>query len=523
MGTKPIGPRRRRKGMRPFTAQQMLRSAMNVLAASAVAACLVSVGAPQLAGAQSTDPAARYVDQILSRYQGPNPTPGCAVGVVRDGALAFASGYGYADLEHAVRITPRTSFYLASLSKQFTAMSIVLLEQDGKLTLDDDIRQWIELSDSITQRISIRHLLSHTSGLNDYFTLLALQGWSSDEPWTETQLLDLVRRQPRLSARPGDQFLYSNTGYALLGVIVRRVSGMPLREFAARRIFTPLGMTSTRFRDDHRSLIPDRALAYDPAGSGFRLNVPEMDVVGDGGAYSTVEDLARWDANFETGIVGGKAGVAKLQQPGALNSGTVTGYAMGLTLSVLGASPTVSMSGSYGGYASSYVRVPDIRVSVVALCNTSAAPPRLADQIATLYVPMTVGTGSLPGISVPTLIPPPGSLTRSVIQAGSSVVIDPGDRHAGPAPRDPAELPALEARYLSDELNMTVTLRARDNLLVMERPRGDRVSFSRVAPDLFASADGIILKVTRDQTGLAKGFTLTLGRVADVRFVRLLF
>jgi CubicO group peptidase (beta-lactamase class C family) len=496
------------------TALGRCRRALTCLS-SAVAIGIVSAafsGVAAQSAAPIVDPGVRFVNLLLSRYDAAEPSPGCAVGIVRDGALTFASGYGMADLEHGVKIEPNTAFYLASLSKQFTAMSILLLEQRNLLSLDDNVRKWVPEVPELGDTITLRQLLFHTSGLRDYFTLLALQGWASDEPYSEEDLLDLVRRQQGLNFPPGERFLYSNTGYALLGVVVKRASKMSLRDFAAKNIFQPLGMTSTQFRDDHRAVIPNRALAYEPIDSGYRQNMPELDVVGDGGVFSTVEDLARWDANFDTGRVGGKDGVALLQRSGTLTSGPsagdVTGYAMGLSLGMLSASRTISMSGLYGGYSSSYVRVPEARVSVMALCNTSAAPTNLADQIATVYLPMTVGTGSLPGVPVVSIIP------------AAEPVAPVEDRPIETPPLDPSELPWLEGRYFSEELNMSVSLLAGSNVLVMDRPRGPKIAFTRLAPDSYISPDQIKLQVLRDRSNAVKGFTLTVGRVTNLKFVR---
>ena len=202
----------------------------------------------------------------------------------------FAKGYGMADLEHDTPITPETPFYIASISKQFTAMSIVLLAQDDRLSLDDSIRKWVPEVPSFGATITLRQLLHHTSGLRDYFTLLAVSGWPSDGQLTEQQFLALLGRQQSLNFAPGDEFLYSNTGYALLSIVVKRASGQSLREFAAERIFKPLGMTHTEFRDDHTALIRQRALGYQPDGLELSASASrEFDVVGDGGAYSTVE------------------------------------------------------------------------------------------------------------------------------------------------------------------------------------------------------------------------------------------
>src|SRR3954471_12570553 len=227
----------------------------------AVLGILVATTATTATGAQTApaDSAARWVDTIFAPFT-VRKSPGCVVGVARQGSVVLARGFGLADLEHDTPIAPDTRFYIASISKQFTAMSIVLLAKDGRLSLDDSIQKWVPEVPPFGSTITLRHLLHHTSGLRDYFTLLAVTGWPSDGLLTDDQFLALVQRQKSLNFAPGDEFLYSNTGYALLSMVVKRASGKTLRDFAAERIFKPLGMTNTEFRDDHTSLIPRRAL-----------------------------------------------------------------------------------------------------------------------------------------------------------------------------------------------------------------------------------------------------------------------
>lgn len=210
------------------------------------------------APAQATVGPARWIDSIFAPYNR-RGVPGCAVGVIQSGTLALAHGYGDADLHRHVPNTTQSAFYVASLSKQFTAMSVVLLAQDGRLSLDDDIRKWVPEVPSLGH-ITIFDLLHHTSGLRDYYTLLGISGWRANELFTERTLLDMVSRQKALNFKPGEEFLYNNTGYALLGIVVRRASGQSLRDFAATRIFRPLGMMQTQFRDDHSSVIDGEAI-----------------------------------------------------------------------------------------------------------------------------------------------------------------------------------------------------------------------------------------------------------------------
>jgi CubicO group peptidase (beta-lactamase class C family) len=418
-----------------------------------------------------------------------------------------------ADLARRTPIGPNTRFYLASLSKQFTAMSIVLLAQDRKLSLDDDIRKWVPEVPSLGATITLRHLLHHTSGLRDYLTLLAVTGWPTEGTLTEKQFLDLVSRQRGLNFAPGEQFLYSNTGYALLSIVVKRASGHTLRDFAAARIFTPLGMLHTEFRDDHTMPIPDRARGYQPFGNGptqrYQLSEPEIDVVGDGGMFSTIEDLARWDANFASATVGGVDGVEMLQRPARLNGADSVPYALGLALANYRGLRTASHGGAYGGYRDSYVRFPDQHVSIITLCNLSSASQTLAQQVATLFLgplmkPQDVASIDLPATGAGSL----PSFGRA--ETGG----------AAEARRRLDVLASVAGNYYSTELNLAVGLSARDGALVMSRPNSDSIRFTPLTGDLYTSRDQMLLLVLRNDDGVVTGFMLTVARARDVPFVR---
>ncbi|HTE46860.1 MAG TPA: serine hydrolase domain-containing protein [Gemmatimonadaceae bacterium] len=459
------------------------------------------------AGAQQApaDSTSRWVDSIFAPYAS-RKAPGCAVGITKDGTLSFAKGYGMADLEHDTPITPETRFYLASISKQFTAMSIVLLEQQHRLSLDDSIQKWVPEVPSFGTTITLRHLLHHTSGLRDYFTLLAVQGWPSDGLLTEEQFLSLVGRQKSLNFTPGNEFLYSNTGYVLLSIVVKRASGQSLRDFAAERIFKPLGMTHTEFRDNHTALIPNRAQGYEPTAGTFRVSEPEFDVVGDGGAYSTIDDLAKWDANFRTPIVGGQEAIALLQEPGQLNDGQEIQYALALTIGRFRGVKTYSHSGSYAGYRSTLLRLPEKGESVITLCNTASASPTLADQVGSVLV----------GLSAQATTAATIDLSTNLWSAGGAQA--PYDSIG--ARRRNAELVHVAGNYYSDELELPVTLAAREGVLVLQRPHADDIRFVAFTDDLFTNSDKMLLRVLRDKAGQVSGFTLTISRVRDLEFTR---
>jgi CubicO group peptidase (beta-lactamase class C family) len=318
-----------------------------------------------------------------------------------------------------------------------------------------------------------------------------------------------MHRQKTLNFAPGDEFLYSNTGYALLSVIVKRASGESLRDFAARRIFAPLGMTSTEFRDDHTEAIPDRAIGYEATESGAVESNPRIDVVGDAGVYSTVGDLAKWAANFRSPRVGGDAGVALMTEPGQLNNGQKIPYGLALTIGELRGMTTIAHSGAFGGYRSELVRFPEVDIGVVTLCNTSTVSATLAEQIATLMI------GVIPARATATAMP--FEMGTSPYATGTFIV--PIDSSGG-ARRRNDQLVQMSGNYYSEELDLPVSLVARDGALYLRRPKAAEMRFGSFATDLFTSSDKMLLRVVRDPHGGVSGFTLTINRVRDLEFVR---
>jgi CubicO group peptidase (beta-lactamase class C family) len=338
--------------------------------------------------ATSDEKSAAAVDEVFSDLTKPG-SPGCALAVYRDGKIIYAKGYGLANIEENVAITPQSVFDIGSTSKQFTAASILLLEKQGKLSVDDDIRKHIPELPSYGQKITILHLLNHTSGLRDYLTLMELAGINTDGVTTDADALALITRQKALNFAPGSDWLYSNTGFFLLSVIVQRAGGKTLREFAAENIFTPLEMAHTQYRDNHAALIANRALAYDEQEnkSGYALNVSYFEQTGDGAVHTSVEDLLKWDENFYSPRVGGKEFLGVLQERGKLNNGKVLDYAKGLFLQDYRALPTVSHGGAWGGYRAELLRFPEQHFSVACLCNVgNADPTRRAHQVADIYL-----------------------------------------------------------------------------------------------------------------------------------------
>lgn len=342
-------------------------------------------GAPKSA----LDPAQRKaIDSVFHPYDKAG-VPGCALGVFRNGRIAYGRGYGWADIERRVPITTATLFDIGSTSKQFAAASIALLAEEHKLSLDDEVRKYIpELPDYGTP-LTIDNLMRHTSGLRDYAGLLALAGHSLEEVTTDSQALDLIVHQRHLNFPSGTRFSYSNTGYFLLSVIVQRVTGTPLADFVRTHIFLPLGMSHTVYRNHFDMLIPNRALGYAPAasGPGFRISMSNWEQTGDGAVQISVDDALEWDENFYHPRVGGQTMVNELQQRGTLSNGDSIGYGRGLFLDTYRGLRRVQHGGDWIGYHAAYSRFPAQHASVIILCNSDGiSPEELDDRVADIVL-----------------------------------------------------------------------------------------------------------------------------------------
>lgn len=346
---------------------------------------------PAFAAAQPATVApdtAQRVDAIFARWALPG-SPGCAVGVNREGAAVLTRAYGLANLEFDVPLTPGSIFESGSVAKQFTAAAIGVLVLDGKLAVTDAARKYVPELPEFAAGVTIQHLLTHTSGLRSQWPLLTIAGRPPGEAvHTIDEILDLVSRQRRLNFQPGEHYLYNNTAFTLLGVIVSRVSGTSFQEFCDERLFKPLGMTSTQWRVDHRQVVKGRATAYRQGrDKAFQTFMPITNVVGNGGLLTTVDDLLRWNANLDDPKVGGRALVDWLETRGRLNDGTENEYARGLTVTTYKGVREVSHGGSTAGYQTFLARFPEARVSVAVLCNTTGTDPSaMAHQVADVFL-----------------------------------------------------------------------------------------------------------------------------------------
>jgi CubicO group peptidase (beta-lactamase class C family) len=525
---------------------------------------------------RGTDTTTRVVDHVFDAWRNTD-SPGCAVGVSRNGRVVYERGYGMANLETGTPITPASIFHVASVSKQFTAMAIMLLVSDGKLSVDDNIRKYIpEIRDYGTP-ITIRHLLTHTSGLRDQWELLSLaRGRFEENRITEADVMDIVPRQTALNFTPGAEYIYSNTGFTLLGVIVKRVSGKSLRDFSDERIFKPLGMTSTHFHDDYTMLVPGRTSAYAPRPGGWRVSIPNYDTYGATSLFTTVGDLLKWEANLDSPVVGDRALIARMEAPTLLTSGDTSNYGFGLAVDRFRGARVVGHGGADAGYRTDVERYPEHGLATVVLCNAASANPGLLGRrVAEAYlgsalaaVPtadvtpqgvslsperlqrragayletrtmqvleLTMRDGKLMlGRQGNTALVPlseermrvPGDATTAVFNdaASSFELISPAGRRVHLERRPsvtitPQLLAGYAGEYVSDELAGAVyVVTAGDSTLSLKTGTSNPITARLVFADGFLGGGYTIqFARTRDQI---TGFDVTNGRIRHVKFVK---
>ena len=340
----------------------------------------------QLTGQSLPDSIIRKVDSLFSRYT--TTTPGCAVAVIKNGELVFKRGYGMSNLEYNVPITPSSVFHIASESKQFVAFCMLLLEQQGKLSIDDDIRKYLDYVPDFGKKITIRQLIHHTSGLRDQWQLLANAGWQLDDVITQDHVIKLVSKQQRLNFDPGEEHLYCNTGYTLMAEIVKKTSGLSLREYTDKYIFKPLEMNNTHFHDNYRELVPNRTYSYSPKGlKEYQHSVLSYSIVGATSLFTTVEDEAKWVMNYDNGKVGGKELLERMYSLGVLNSGKKLTYAFALAIDDYKGWKRIGHGGSDAGYRTYTCRFPEQQLGIIVFSNFSNGNPNgAAMQIADLLL-----------------------------------------------------------------------------------------------------------------------------------------
>lgn len=525
------------------------------------------------------------VDAVFAKWT--PATPGCAVGVATAGKPVLAKGYGMADLEHDVKIMPESIFEGGSVSKQFTAASVLLLAREGKLSLDDAVRKYIpELPDYPAARaagapgsgvasgvITIRHMLNHQSGLRDWGSVAGISGWPrTTRVHTHAHVLEIVSHQKSLNFTPGTRYSYSNTGFNLAAIIVERVSGMPFPEFTRQRIFQPLGMAHTSWRDDYTRIVPGRAVAYheDRDSHAFKTDMPFENVYGNGGLLTTVGDLLKWNENFTTPVVGNKSFVEEQQQPGKFSDGRLGGYALGLFVGRYKGLREVFHSGSTAGYSAFLTRFPDQRVSVAVLCNVdSARATQHAHEVADVYlgdrlkgepglksqimllgqetddivgvyrnratgVPLILardrngvrverGRGGALAFMSPSRFVDATGQTWDVDNRGALRVTDEYDtvdvfERAPAAKATPAELQALTGTYASAEAETTLVAAVENGGLVLRRRPATTIALKPIYADAFDAGSLGVVIFRRDANGRPAELSVVQDRVWDLRF-----
>ncbi|HEX4915537.1 MAG TPA: serine hydrolase [Vicinamibacterales bacterium] len=459
------------------------------LVLSASFAGLLSAAA---AFAQAPVPATA-IDAVFNKWN--TSTPGCAVGVAVKGTPVLMKAYGMADLEHDVPNTPGTIFESGSLAKQFTAMAIMLFVEDGRLSLDDEVRKHVPELPDYGVSLTIRHMLTHTSGLRDWGSVAGIAGAPrTSREYTHAHVLDIMSRQKALNFPPGTQWSYSNTGFNLAAIIVDRVSGMSFAEFSRRRIFEPLGLTNTSWRDNHQRIVKGRAVAYATAEGGYQIEMPFENVHGNGGLLTTVGDLLKWNENFVKPVVGTPSTIAQMTTVGKFKDGRDLDYGLGLYVRPLDGVANVYHSGSTAGYRAHLNRFPQQHLSVAVLCNGSDGDAtRSANEVSRVFLGKprtTIVGGSVSGVSgSPTATPPPATLADYT-----------GD-------------------YWSDEAETRLTAVIDKNRLLLRRRPGTLIELELIGKDVFRGSIGTVT-FRRNASGRVDALSIKQDRVWDLRFDR---
>ncbi len=523
--------------------------------------------------AQLSTAVRRGVDSVFLQLDRTD-APGCAVGISEQGRLVYTRGYGMADLQHRVAIGPQSIFHVASISKQFTAIAVALLAEEGRLSLDDDVRKYIPELPAYEAPITVRQLMHHTSGLRDQWSLLGYAGWRfPTDLITEQDVMQIVMRQKGLNFRPGAEYLYSNTGFTMLAVIVQRASGQSLAQYAQARFFGPLGMRNTHFHDDYSMIVPGRTSAYAPRdGGGWRISIPTFDTYGATSLFSTAEDLLLWMANLDAPPAGAAEMIRAAQTSALLNDGTPTNYGYGLTLNTWRGVRAIGHGGADAGYRAYVERYPDFGVAVAVLCNAAnAGPNNLARAVAARvlddrlpremvearapeHVPSATAREAWIGVyrdTVSQLVlrvrisgdsvfandtrlsfnsdttastsAVAGWLSLQPRGATTTIRINPKGTRQRVFVRQAAAIANVgtyAGTYASSELDVQYALIARDGAVVLSHRKVGDWPLQSAGRDVFTTTTGSTLVFQRDRRGRLTGFTLNDARVRGVSFVR---
>jgi CubicO group peptidase (beta-lactamase class C family) len=356
-------------------------------------------------GAQSTLSAdtIALLDKLMSRYADVNP--GAQLAISRHGQIIYSSVRGMADLEHNVPLTKTSKIEAGSVSKQFTAAAILLLEQQGKLSLNDDVHKYIPELPNYGHTITLRHLMQHKSGLKDWGSIAQLTGWPrGTKSYTNDDALEIILRQKSLNNKPGDEYIYSNTGYTLLVHIVQRVSGMSHAEFSKKYLFEPAGMKNTEWRDEFRRVVANRASAYSKTGGRYVTNMPLEDTYGHGGLLTTAEDLIAWNNHYLYGKLGGNDLLQRQTKTNAFNNGRMHSYAAGLMTDSVRGWASIGHGGATAAYRANLEYFPQLGLSIAWLSNTSQADlADIASAARNIFVKNLLPTNSTPNTPSPNI------------------------------------------------------------------------------------------------------------------------
>lgn len=464
--------------------------------------------------AQSPDKAANRIDSIFSSYT--LQTPGAAVAVVKDGKVVFQKGYGLANLTFSIPITPQTVFDIASVSKQFTAFTLYLLEREGKLSLDDHVKKYIPEMPAYANSVKLKHLIAHTSGLRDMGAVASLAGFYITDIVTTPQIIKMLNRQSALLAEPGTAFNYCNSGYVLIAEIVRRVSGKTFAQYAREKIFQPLGMNNTLFCDNYQLVVKNKAESYEK-DEGSYLHRPSINTTpGPSGLLTSVDDLTKWALNFEMPTVGDFELIRRFDEISRfdngkkvfvrMDSGDSIFYAKGQFVTNYKGVRRIGHGGHTAAFRTFFGRFPDQHLAIIQLSNDEHNEDLGGRyDIAEFYIKKSF---------VETISPPSG-----VASANSPV------RTMSPPSSIPGgDLGRFSGKYFSDELDARYSFIEKNNQLVMQHSRLDDMVLRRTAVDTFTGSGPntfyFEINFIRTSTGEVTGFTISNWGAKNLKFVK---
>ncbi len=429
------------------------------------------------------------LDALFMEFDG-TARPGLAVGIVQQGILTYSKSFGMANLETRTVFTPETVSDIGSVAKQITCMAIVLLEQQGKLSFDDDIHKYFPDFPDFGAPVTIRHLVHHSSGLREIYAMLELGGWIGGDGIRQEDALTMVRHLKELNFKPGDQYAYCNTAYMLLGEIIQRAGGKPFEDWMRENIFEPLGMHNTYIMDIQGECFPDCAESYGANGRTSWVKIYDNSTAfGQGGIYTTLPDLARRADNFRTGKVGGAQGLRQMVQRGVLNNGDTLNYAFGIEHGRFGSLALLQHSGASAGYRAMLTYIPEYEMAILMKANFAGFNgENLTRKALEILFPEAVERRTTPALAQEQPKPDAFSI-----------------------PED--QLPIYSGTYFCPELEAYYRIRVENGQLTFNQRRLGDFNLRPVAPDQFETSSGFKLQFERDKKSRITGFRLSNSRV----------